>query len=82
MSNVSSLHGGITGERHSVPVLVEYLEELLEKARSGEVIGVGVVERYYDGVVGSQVVGLVGSFAMVGGAEAVKADLLQVVQDG
>lgn len=50
MSNVVSIDGGdIADGREPVEYLVKTLEDLLEMARSGELVGISAVCSYFDG---------------------------------
>mgnify|MGYP003543510676 CR=1 FL=1 len=60
--------------RQSDPRVVAHLEELLEKARSGEIIGICGAIQYYDNLAGWYTVGATNSFSVVGA--------LQIMQTG
>lgn len=75
MSNVASFRPGDPIPVRTVePRVVEHLEELLEKARSGEVIGICGAAQYFDGLASWHIVGLTNSFSVIGA--------LQVMQTG
>lgn len=66
--NVVTIHGGSADPRAGVPndTVIEYLEELLERARSGDVQGIagGYLDR--DLVASYFVIGKAGTYGMTG----------------
>lgn len=58
--------------------LVEFLEEHLDRARSGELQGLAVATHYHDGSAGWSVVGRVGGLGMIGAIELCKAELFDI----
>lgn len=65
-SNVVSPWGCAIPVRTVQPDLVKSLEELLEKAKSGEIVGGIFVVGYYDQLSSFQILGRVGTYALVG----------------
>jgi hypothetical protein len=57
---------------------IKALEYVLERARAGEVIGVGVIALHADRLSSWRVGGLVGSHSMVGAATMLQAHLVQL----
>lgn len=78
VSNVTSFYNGdpviATAEpRESV---IKELEDLLERARSGEVQGVAYAALHSDGLASWGIFGAQGPYSMVGAVEVMKANLL------
>jgi len=73
MSNVTSLNGGPTREQKPDPECVEAVERLLERAKSGDVIGVAFVVGHYDGDNGAGWAGSVGGWGMIGALQCLIA---------
>lgn len=63
--------GSLTYEREVNEELVEDIEALLEKVRSGEVVGVVYAELYHDGLAGNGFCGKA-SNALIGALERAK----------
>lgn len=80
MSNVASLFGGPTGVPEVNETCVARLEEWLEMARSGEIVGVAVVALCADGASRYAVSGKVGGHGMIGALEVAKAELIDVAR--
>lgn len=80
MTKIVSIHGGplpgATGEPSKA--LIEFLEAELERARSGETIGMAAATLDKDRVGGFAIVGHVGGFSMVGALECVRHRLADV----
>lgn len=75
---VISLNGGPTGEREICSGAVAALTDALEKAKSGELIGVVIVERYFDSAAGYQIGGKMGGYTMLGAFELARAEMIDV----
>jgi 1,4-dihydroxy-2-naphthoyl-CoA synthase len=67
-SNVRSMFGGPSVTREANSAAVEVLEDALERARSGEIVGVGIVMADHDGRACFSLGGLIGGFADLGAA--------------
>lgn len=78
MNKVISLHGGPTGEREVSQTCVEALEELLEQAKSGEVVGIVVASVHHDSVSSFDIAGNVVLAPMIGAMEIAKHHLLML----
>ena len=78
MSKVTSINGDAlyTGEPNDRAI--EVLEETLERARSGDVIGVCIVNRNSDGTAGFFIGGSIGGYSMLGSLEVVRSHLVDV----
>jgi 1,4-dihydroxy-2-naphthoyl-CoA synthase len=66
--SVRSMFGGPPITRQANAAAVEVLEEALERARSGEVVGVGIVMADHDGRACFSLGGLIGGYADIGSA--------------
>lgn len=83
MSEVHSLFGGPVGERRPDADTVDVLEDLLERAKSGEVVGIAAVAVNADGTAGHWLAGFVTTFSAIGALSVLKHQLLDYeVDDG
>ena len=57
---------------------VEALEEALEQARSGEIVGVSIIKRHPDSLTSYHIAGISGGYSMVGAANCVMLELTRV----
>ena len=78
---VTSLFGGPTGVLAPSEFVIRELEELLEAARSGEVIGMVVGLALYDGCSRYRIAGTVGSYGLLGSVRLAEADLVAMMQE-
>lgn len=78
MSKVASLFGGPTGAPEPNTSCIAALEELLEKAKAGEVVGVAVACLHYDRLASYHIAGQVGGYGIIGAIESAKVDLLEI----
>lgn len=77
---VISMNGQeLTGEIERVDACVEALEFLLERAKSGNLVGFGYVDMDHMGVCRFGIAGHIGSFQMVGAAEIMASTLREAV---
>ena len=81
MSNVHSLWGQPTGERKAEPDVIKALEGWLEKAKSGEIVGVCVTAIYADGLAGYGLSGQMGGYAILGAIEQAKSVIVDINRD-
>lgn len=79
-NNVRSLFGGATGQREPNENAISTLEELLEMARAGEIIGIAVAGLCHDGCGMYRLAGRVGGYSMLGAVEIAKAELIDIVR--
>jgi hypothetical protein len=70
--NVTAIYGGATGEREVSDACVDLLEDLLERAKSGEVVGFSGACLGHDNVATFAIGGRCGGVGMVGALEACK----------
>jgi len=75
-AKVESLWGGPTGEARPNKKAIKALEETLEAARSGEVIGVTIIKTHKDELAGFECSGWVGQYSHIGALETAKAHLI------
>lgn len=78
MTNITSINGATisTGEPNQIAVKV--LEEALERARSGDLVGVGIVIRHSDGCASFTLGGSVGGYSMLGALEMVRDEIVSL----
>lgn len=79
-SQVVPLRGGLTGEKKVNPRAVEALEELLEMAWSGEIVGIAAAGMCHDGCGMYRVAGLVGGYSMLGAIDVVRSEVSDIVR--
>ncbi len=80
--NVVSIEGGVEiFPEKSQQTVVRRLEEVLEMARSGEVVGIALVMVHRDKATSYRLVGLTGGYSMLGGLEVVKMDVINDIRD-
>lgn len=72
------LFGGMTYEREVVPATIDALEQVLEAAKSGEIVGVAITTLDHKGMGGYAIAGRVGGYSMIGAIEMIKAELVTV----
>ena len=76
--NVVTLRGGRRlNASHPNESCIRELERLLDAAKAGEITGLAGAYKHQNGVVSFSYAGTVGGFAMVGGLESLKHDLLE-----
>ena len=80
---VIALHGGpVASDRAAHPDVVAHLEDLLERARSGEVIGVATVYMYRDSSIGYTACGSTIKSMMIGGLMALSTAYANDILEG
>lgn len=77
---VVSMFGGPTGERQVSDDVIRVLEDLLERAHSGEVIGFSGAVLVHDGCANFYACGMVGGYSMIGALEMAKSEVLDVLR--
>lgn len=77
---VTSISGGGFSyqSKEPSPILVEFLEKALERARMGEIIGMSCASLWFDHSASWDNVGLVGSFSMIGASCVARDDLMTI----
>ena len=78
---VVSIGGGEVLQKEPNEVCVEALEVALEKAKSGEVVGVVIGQVYHDELTDYMIAGLVGGHGVIGAIERAKMRLLSYFED-
>lgn len=79
--NVVAVFGGPKHKPEVNEGAIQAIEALLEKARSGEVIGVVLVALHHDRLTSYLTGGFVGSYSMIGGLEVAKSELIEVCRN-
>lgn len=79
--NVASIFGGPKGVPEPNETCVKALEELLEMARSGEIVGVAMAGLCADHMSRYAIAGNVGGYGMLGAMEVAKSDLVRIIND-
>lgn len=74
--NVTALRGGPVLARVPNDGCISYLRNLLEQAESGEVVGFVGSALHGDGKASYVIAGIIGTYALVGGIEMAKAELI------
>lgn len=77
-SNVVSPWGYDFPERHVDENFVKALEDALEKARAGEVVGGTLILGYHDGLSSYRIAGRVASYSMLGAASMALRTLQEI----
>jgi hypothetical protein len=76
-ANITSLHGGPTGTLAPNEDAIIALEEALDAARSGHVVGVGIVCLHHDGMSSTSMGGTIGSYGLIGAAYLLARDIAE-----
>lgn len=79
--NVKSLFGGPIGVFEVNEMAIRVLTEALEKAKSGEIVGVSMAMLHHDGRSSWQSGGLIGCHSVLGALEMAKADIIGLLQE-
>lgn len=79
--NVTSLTGAPVPTMVPNESAIELLEEMLERARSGDVVGVCITAVHADKCGSYCMAGLVGGYSILGALEMAKAELIDVNLD-
>lgn len=83
MSNIVGLRGQPTPDNADpVPSVVEALEEMLEAARAGHLIGLGCVTIDRNQIGGYSLTGYLSSYAALGAADLLKTNLCLSILEG
>lgn len=78
---VVSLNGNAPILRERNDQCVAALEDALEEAKSGEIVGVSIIKNYHDGQGSFHYAGTVGGFSMVGAHRASEMMILRIAMD-
>ncbi|GLO70335.1 hypothetical protein MACH17_18520 [Phaeobacter inhibens] len=78
MTKVTSINGAFVSTGEPNEFAVQSLKDALERAQSGDVIGVGVVMRHADGCGSFSIAGSVGGYSMLGALEMVRSEIVDV----
>ena len=74
--NVAPLFGGPVHVREVDEHAVAALEEALQAARSGEVVGVIIARVHYDNLSSYHIAGRMGGYSIIGALEMAKTELI------
>jgi len=77
---VTSLFGGPTGVLAPSEFVIRELEELLEAARSGEVIGMVVALALHDGCSRYLIAGTIGGYSLLGSVRLAESELVAMMR--
>lgn len=80
MGEVRSLNGNAPAVLTRNETCVAELRKLLERAESGDVVGVALCAMHQDKTCSYSVFGMAGGFTMVGALEMAKAELVEINQ--
>ncbi len=78
MKKVLSLYGGPVGEHEVNETCVAALEEWLEMAKSGQIVGVCLVGLGYDNLAQYRIAGKIGGYGSVGATHMILQELTYV----
>lgn len=78
--NVISINGGPDGQPEPDESVIKILEDLLERARAGDAIGIAAVYTTPDEISAYCLGGWVGSYSMIGAVETMKGRLVVLGQ--
>lgn len=81
MTKVVGIHGYKPTFKEPNPKVIELLEDLLEQARSGEIIGLSGALLYHDKLSGTVYGGIVGTYGMVGALDVMKSELKKLCEE-
>lgn len=80
MTKVIALNGGPTGLPEINQAAVSALEEWLEAARSGQIVGLVMVGLGHDAKAQWEIAGMVGGYGMIGALDIAKSDLVDLAR--
>lgn len=75
MTKVLSIYGGPVGEHEVNETCVEQIEEWLEMAKSGQIVGICLVGLGYDNLAQYTIAGKIGGYGLVGATHMVLQEL-------
>lgn len=78
--NVTSLHGAVVPDGEPNPNCVAKLEELLERAKAGDVTGIALAALHSDNTASTAVVGNVGPYSLLGAVDMARRDLQDIMK--
>ena len=81
MAEIRSLYGVDIHQSVAREDVVAFLENVLERARAGEVIGVGVAALHNNFEASYAVVGGVGGYSMLGALDMIRAEIVEINRD-
>jgi len=81
MSNVTTLFGETVNQSEPSPAAIRAIEDLLERVKAGDVVGVAYASLHSDGTGSYGLSGQIGSYAALGALELAKAQLSGLMLD-
>lgn len=79
MTKVLSIYGGPVGEHEVNETCVEQIEEWLEMAKSGQIVGICLVGLGYDNLAQYTIAGKIGGYGLVGATHMVLQELTHAI---
>ena len=79
MTKVLSIYGGPVGEHEVNETCVEQMEEWLEMAKSGQIVGICLVGLGYDNLAQYTIAGKIGGYGLVGATHMVLQELTHAI---
>jgi hypothetical protein len=82
MTKITSINGATISTGEPNEIAVRMLEDALERAKSGDLVGVGIVMRHSDGCGSFSLGGSVGGYSMLGALEMVRDQIVSLNRGG
>jgi hypothetical protein len=79
VTKVLSIYGGPVGEHEVNETCVEQMEEWLEMAKSGQIVGICLVGLGYDNLAQYTIAGKIGGYGLVGATHMVLQELTHAI---
>jgi hypothetical protein len=79
VTKVLSIYGGPVGEHEVNETCVEQIEEWLEMAKSGQIVGICLVGLGYDNLAQYTIAGKIGGYGLVGATHMVLQELTHAI---
>lgn len=79
MTKVLSIYGGPVGEHEVNETCVEQIEEWLEMAKSGQIVGICLVGLGYDNLAQYTIAGKIGGYGLLGATHMVLQELTHAI---
>jgi|GEM_PF-2039338 len=79
--NVTSLHGDEVLQPKPNESCVKALRELLERAKSGDVVGTICISLHSDGLASFSINGMAGPYSLLGAVDMAKSDLQDLMKE-
>jgi len=79
VTKVLSIYGGPVGEHEVNETCVEQMEEWLEMAKSGQIVGICLVGLGYDNLAQYTIAGKIGGYGLLGATHMVLQELTHAI---